>query len=62
MHGFGADIGVSKGDIKAPPLSLCKYGAVSEMINVLSAPIILEGRSAPTPALKKGGPLPLRSF
>ena len=29
---------------------------------MLSAPIFLERRSAPAPALKKGGPLPHRSF
>ena len=33
-----------------------------QFINVLSAPIFLERRSAPAPALKKGGPLPHRSF
>ena len=31
-------------------------------VNVLSAPIFLEWRSAPAPALEKGVPLPHRSF
>ena len=31
MHGFGADIGVSKGNFKATPLSVHKYGVVSEI-------------------------------
>jgi hypothetical protein len=41
---------------------LHKINRFCEIINVLSAPIFLERRSAPAPALEKGLPLPHRSF
>ena len=36
MHGFVADIGVSKGNFKAPPLSDCKYGAKNKNKSTLA--------------------------
>ena len=41
---------------------LTDYKARVQTLNVISAPIFLEWRSAPAPALKKGVPLPHRSF